>query len=368
MTPEEHLVKLGLTAADVERLTEEAYREIVRRIREGEAPRAAIAAVQATWAPTYIEVLASALGERLGRAVGFSEVTQWPVSGVTLSQRLYAESRQVSAAVTDIVRRHAAGFQQARELALEIFEGYGFKDREALRLDPRNPQLPKYLRELIRDPGIRGELERIMARAQASRLVTKPLRAAYLQAIDALAAGAGEARLEKLLRTAYYERMRYFANRIAQTELHRAYTHQQAKDMMADEEVEWVQWRLSVTHPRPDICDLHAHVDRYGLGPGVYPKPAAPVPPAHPHCRCVLSPRLDLTGRDGREKEGAETAWLRQSDHAQRIVGSRAKWERVKAGADPMTVAYENAEPAYRPKSVAATAKEPIPPPRTGSP
>jgi hypothetical protein len=78
--------------------------------------------------------------------------------------------------------------------------------------------------------------------------------------------------------------MRYFANRIAQTELHRAFTTKQAADLMEDEEVEWVQWRLSVTHPRPDICDLHAHVDRYGLGPGVYPKPLAPLPPAHPHC------------------------------------------------------------------------------------
>ncbi len=105
MTPEEHLAKLGLTAADVERLTEEAFREVLRRIRDGEAPRAAVAAVQATWAPAYAEVLAGALGERLGRAVGFQDVTQWPVSGVTLSQRLYAESRQVSAAVEAIVKR-----------------------------------------------------------------------------------------------------------------------------------------------------------------------------------------------------------------------------------------------------------------------
>lgn len=368
MTPEEHLAKLGLTAADIERLTDEAYREIVLRIREGEAPRAAIAAVQATWAPAYVEVLAGAIGERLGRAVGSADVRQMPVADVTLSRRLYAEQRQVSAAVTDIVKRHTAGFTQARELALELFEGYGFKDQEVLRLNPLNPQLPKYLRELIKDAGIRGSLSSIYARAQASALVTKPLRAAYLQLIDALEAGAGRARLDRLLRTAYYERMRYFANRIAQTELHRAYTHQQAKDLMADEEVEWVQWRLSASHPRPDICDLHAHVDRYGLGPGVYPKPVAPVPPAHPHCRCVLSPRLDLTERQGTLREGAETAWLRQSDHAQRIVGSRAKWERVKKGADPMTVAYENAEPAYRPKSVAVTAEEPILPPRTESP
>ena len=53
-------------------------------------------------------------------------------------------------------------------------------------------------------------------------------KAAYLQALDALEAGAGANRLKRLMRTAWYERNRYFANRIAQTELHRAYANQVA--------------------------------------------------------------------------------------------------------------------------------------------
>jgi hypothetical protein len=103
----------------------------------------------------------------------------------------------------------------------------------------------------------------------------------------------------------------------------------------------------------------------------VYPKPLAPLPPAHPHCRCLLAPRLDLTERKGELREGAETAWLRQSDHAQRIVGSRAKWERVKKGADPMAVAYENVEPDYRPRTVAEAAgvrQQPLTKPKTVAP
>lgn len=31
-------------------------------------------------------------------------------------------------------------------------------------------------------------------------------------------------------------------------------------------------------------CDLHARTDMYGLGAGMYPKAAAPMPPFHPHC------------------------------------------------------------------------------------
>ena len=125
---------------------------------------------------------------------------------------------------------------------------------------------------------------------------------------------------------------------------------------MADEAVEWVQRRLSASHPRPDICDLHARVDRFGLGEGVYPKPSAPVPLAHPFCRCMLSPRLDLTERQGKEREGAERAFLRTDENAQRIIGSRDNLARVLSGKDPMTVACENTEPAYRPRSVAETA------------
>lgn len=43
-----------------------------------------------------------------------------------------------------------------------------------------------------------------------------------------------------------------------------------------------MKYQLSPRHPRPDICDLHAGVNRYGLGPGVYPPDRSPWP-AHPN-------------------------------------------------------------------------------------
>lgn len=48
---------------------------------------------------------------------------------------------------------------------------------------------------------------------------------------------------------------------------------------------------MSKTHPRTDICDYYASVDKYGLGAGVYPKHKAPVPPFHPFCRCQMIPK-----------------------------------------------------------------------------
>ena len=99
------------------------------------------------------------------------------------------------------------------------------------------------------------------------------LKAAYLQALEA---GKGEQHLAKQLKIAWYEKNRYFANRIAQTELHRAYTDQLAADLMAEPKLQYVQIRLSQKHLKTDICDLHTKQDKYGLGAGVYPKAAVP--------------------------------------------------------------------------------------------
>lgn len=108
----------------------------------------------------------------------------------TLSKRLYKEARATGAVVTGIVNRHAKGWQSARNLTLEVFEGYGFKEKEVLNLSPRNPKLPKYLRdELLTDPGVQGELARHFARAQALRVKTPALKAAYLEYLDAIEQG-----------------------------------------------------------------------------------------------------------------------------------------------------------------------------------
>jgi hypothetical protein len=50
------------------------------------------------------------------------------------------------------------------------------------------------------------------------------------------------------------------------------------------------QWRLSASHPRPDICDFYANIEM-GLGKGVWTKESVPHHKAHPHCMCLLIPR-----------------------------------------------------------------------------
>jgi len=154
------------------------------------------------------------------------------------------------------------------------------------------------------------------------------------------------------LQVAYEEKMRYFAKRIAETELARAYSIQTAREIMADDGVEFVQWRLSPAHPVEDICDYMAGVDKYGLGKGVYPKAVAPTPPAHPFCKCVLSPRLDLSGEQAKPKDNAQEAFFSSlsQKNQRKVAGSEDKLNRVKSGRDALEVHNSGIDPIYQVK------------------
>lgn len=334
MTPEQERALLAATAAGLDGDAREAFAELLDLIRAGTAPRDAVEQVMAGFADDVAGVLAGALSAVMAQSVGTESALQLRVGTVPLSSRLYAEAGDVAAVVQGVVDRHLRGFAEARALALQLFEGYGFRDpaAEPLKISRRNPALPRYLREaLLTDPGLEGEFDRYLARLQVNGLTTPALRAAYsgvLDAIGGLEAGDGQDLLEKRLRVAFYERVRYFAQRIAQTEIHRAFARRQAQELMDDADVEFVQIRRAPGRGEPCICVLYAGRDLYGLGPGVYPKARAPLPPFHPYCRCVVSPRLDLTGRRAQPEDAeADVYFLRSLGlrAGAQVMGSRAK-------------------------------------------
>jgi hypothetical protein len=364
MTPEQERALLAATTAGLDDELRDAYARLLDLIREGVPARDAVQQVVESFAVEMADTMAAAFSAILANSVGSEDVMQMQVGAVTLSRRLYTESTSAGEAVRSIVDRHAKGFQDARALALQLFEGYAFRepDAEPLQFNRRNDKLPKYLREaLLTDSDLAGQIERALAKMQVAGLKTQALRAAYAQALDALDGiekAGGQALLDKRIKIAWFERMRYFATRIAQTELHRAYAQRQAIELLDDTDVEFVQWRMAPTHSIDDICDYFAGVDRHGLGPGVYPKRLAPVAPAHPYCKCVLSPRLDLTGRRARENEGADMAYFRTLDPstAARVAGSNDKLDRVLKGADPLAVHNERIDPLYKVHTVEQSA------------
>jgi hypothetical protein len=157
--------------------------------------------------------------------------------------------------------------------------------------------------------------------------------------------------IEKRLRIAFYERNRYFANRIARTELHRAFSEQRSREWMATDRIQYVQLRLSSKHPKPDICDYFAKSDQYGMGPGVYPKAKAPQPPFHPHCLCQVAPMIALNPKlQPKFNPNAERAFLASllPDEARQIAGSREKLARALSGETLEEVYNEGRDALYR--------------------
>lgn len=273
---------LNAAAAEVRRLAEAAFAELVARINAGEASRDAIAEIQARFSGKYAKALAKEFTNLLGEFIGVGQVRALPIGRMKLSARLYENADEVTREVRRTIANHAKGMAEARTLALQLFEGYGFKGGA----DPLKVKaaLPKYLAEVLQDAEFGAAFKPLARRISQSVAKTEALKASYMQALETVIKGKGADRLERALRIAQFERNRYFANRIAQTELHRADTARLAREVMADTELEAVQIVLSGTHPREDICDLHAGVDKHGLGRGVYPKALAPQPPFHPFC------------------------------------------------------------------------------------
>lgn len=358
MTPEEEFAILRKTSIEVATAVDNAYKELIRLIRNGEVPRDAVQSVMDAFTGDYAKIMAAGLSVVIGESIGSASALAYNVGPITLSARLYAQSEATASVVQGVVNNHVRGFQDTRALALELYEGYGFNPEEVLNIDKSNPRLPKYMREALLEDGSTAQgLKRGFARAQTRALRTGALRASYtelLTAIDNVEAGAGLDYLEKKLDVAFNERMRYYAKRIAETELHRAFAERQARELMADTDVEYVQWRLNPAHPIDDICDYFAGVDLYGLGPGVYPKELAPVAPAHPHCKCVLSPRLDIFDAKPEDVSDADQRYFNSlpPDLQRKVAGSAKKLERVKGGESAWAVHNAGIDPIYQVKKV----------------
>lgn len=81
----------------------------------------------------------------------------------------------------------------------------------------------------------------------------------------------------------------YEALRLARTETTKAFHEGTYSRGRANPAYRGVKWSLSLAHPLPDVCDVLAAQDLYGMGPGVYPMGEEPTLP-HPNCLCTVIP------------------------------------------------------------------------------
>jgi hypothetical protein len=125
---------------------------------------------------------------------------------------------------------------------------------------------------------------------------------------------------------------------------------------MDDEDIEFVQIQRSPGSTSVCICSLIAGRDKYDMGKGVYPKRAAPVPGFHPFCRCKISPRLDLTGKQEKPvDENSDRYFLSRVGEpmAARIMGSKDRADQAIRSGDALAVANSRVDPVHQIKAVA---------------
>jgi hypothetical protein len=117
------------------------------------------------------------------------------------------------------------------------------------------------------------------------------------------------------------------AMRVFRTEINRAHGEAYQAAAFEHPDVIGTRFLLSPAHPRVDICDMHAKVNRYGLGPGVYPKGKNPWP-AHPNTlsftEVVFADEVSDEDREGKEDR---ISWLKRQHPGvqESVLGSRRK-------------------------------------------
>lgn len=247
----------------------------------------------------------------------------WASDGMTLSKRLHGATKQMREAIVDTIRTQLNLNASWTNAAREIYDGYN-----SGKAVVREQDLPNYLR-LVRH-ATAGSPEQLRAARKAwnniNRLArngapTKSLKAAYNQLVQQALTGSDEA-MQKACWVAVQEKSRYVAERIARTEMARAYADGFLADIEVDDDVVAVKWKTGTRHPVFDICDMYAKADMYGLGPGIYPKDKLPKLPAHPHCMCKLVKiyAADLDGKKAKENiEGAVNDYLEKLSDNQRM-------------------------------------------------
>lgn len=219
------------------------------------------------------------------------------------------------------------------QIAIHKDEGYDFK-ADPLKVKEK---YPKYLWEKS-------------ANTKVKNIKTPALRAAYSKLLK------DESKLvtNQALKIVGYEKARYYAKRIALNETARAYNDARAFEYSSSKDIQVVKIQMSKTHPRTDICDYYASVDKYGLGAGVYPKDKAPVPPFHPFCRCQMIPKYaheypkpKLNAKADKEYLEGLKEWQRA-----RILGSKDKAKEALKTGDINSVFNAMKPERYKVKSI----------------
>ena len=290
-------------------------------------------------------IMPTVLARGQKQAWGKDLAKAWDSSGMTLSEKIHGAGVKMRDEIIRTLQTQTRNNQGWMKAARALYDGYS-KGENAFTGGKdiiRQQEVPKYIQKVFlatNDAKVaaaqRQALDKINRLANGGA-PNKALQAAYDDLLESVKDG-NEKAIQKAIQTAINEKSRYVAERIARTEMARAYADGFIAKMNQDADVVAVKFKLSGRHPTFDICDMYAKADMYNLGKGVYPKDKLPPLPVHPHCLCRYSEvyvgEVDTTKEKPRIREAGDK-WLEGLTEYQRqkVLGIDGL-EAWKAGCD----------------------------------
>ncbi len=265
-------------------------------------------------------IMPTVLARGQKRAWGKELARAWDSSGMTLSEKIHGAGAKMRGEIIRTLQTQTRNNQGWMKAARALYDGYS-KGKNAFTGGKdiiRQQEIPKYIQKVFLAT---NDAKTAAAQRQAidkiNRLASggapnQALQAAYDELLESVKDG-NEKAIQKAIQTAINERSRYVAERIARTEMARAYADGFVAKMNQDDDIVAVKFKLSGRHPTFDICDMYAKADMYNLGAGVYPKDKLPPLPVHPHCLCryseIYTGEVDTTKAKPRIREAGDK-WL----------------------------------------------------------
>ena len=341
-------------------------KDIYQRARDD--LRAAVLAKAGADGSVHLETLQSLLAQVEQRLAALEAARNRLLdAGMTEAARIGAQTMAPAAAVL------TASLVMAADEALLAVTSFVAED--GLQLSDRLWRIDRAARETIAREIQSAVIQRHSASRAAQDFMTRGQ--AVPPDLTAKAAAAGG---ERIARAAAQELMREGGSyeqalRVFRTEINRAHTLAFQAAAAAHPESAGTRFLLSPNHPKTDICDLHASVNRYGLGRGVYPHGKSPLP-AHPNTlsfeEIVWSDEISAEDRAGAE---TRIEWLRAQTPAVQagILGSGKAWALRRGYLDEnaITTPWAALKSRLEKRGVvppAAVRLEPVPAPRQPPP
>lgn len=198
--------------------------------------------------------------------------------------------------------------------------------------------MPEYWEDLLKTQDLADFMEKI------ADIQTKDYKTALNEIADTFLKQDFDL-LNDALETAIKEKARYYADRIAITEITRVKNLTQATDILNDKDIKLVQWRLSSKHRIFDICDYYAQLD-IGYGAGIYPKDVYPAIPLHPFCQCKVTPYYHKVKKKTIKDPTKKLFDKLTPDQQRRILGSWDKLNDYYNGKDIIDI-FNSTRPKY---------------------